>query len=199
MKIKTADYVGSWERNVDMPHRDKPEFAFIGRSNVGKSSLINMLTERNGLAKTSSTPGKTQTLNLFNINNEIQICDLPGYGYAKVSKDRREIFGKMIAYYLRERPNLFCLFVLLDLRIPPQKIDLDFIADCGDNKIPLVIVGTKADKLKTVEIEANAQIIKEALLEMWEEIPPFIISSAETKQGFKEIWSVVKTAIADSK
>jgi GTP-binding protein len=199
MKIKTADYVGSWERNVDMPHRDKPEFAFIGRSNVGKSSLINMLTERNGLAKTSSTPGKTQTLNLFNINNEIQICDLPGYGYAKVSKDRREIFGKMIAYYLRERPNLFCLFVLLDLRIPPQKIDLDFIADCGDNKIPIVIVGTKADKLKVVEVEENANIIKEALLEMWEEIPPFIISSSETKQGFKEIWSVVKTAIAESK
>jgi GTP-binding protein len=199
MKIKTAEYVGSWERNVDMPHRDKPEFAFIGRSNVGKSSLINMLTERNGLAKTSSTPGKTQTLNLFNINNEIQICDLPGYGYAKVSKDRREIFGKMIAYYLRERPNLFCLFVLLDLRIPPQKIDLDFIADCGDNKIPIVIVGTKADKLKVLEVEENANIIKEALLEMWEEIPPFIISSSETKQGFKEIWSVVKTAIAESK
>jgi len=199
MKIKTAEYVGSWERNVDMPHRDKPEFAFIGRSNVGKSSLINMLTERNGLAKTSSTPGKTQTLNLFNINNEIQICDLPGYGYAKVSKDRREIFGKMIAYYLRERPNLFFLFVLLDLRIPPQKIDLDFIADCGDNKIPIVIVGTKADKLKVVEVEENANIIKEALLEMWEEIPPFIISSSETKQGFKEIWSVVKTAIAESK
>ncbi len=199
MKIKTAEYVGSWERNVDMPHRDKPEFAFIGRSNVGKSSLINMLTERNGLAKTSSTPGKTQTLNLFNINNEIQICDLPGYGNAKVSKDRRETFGKMIAYYLRERPNLFCLFVLLDLRIPPQKIDLDFIADCGDNKIPIVIVGTKADKLKVVEVEQNANIIKEALLEMWEEIPPFIISSSETKQGFKEIWSVVKTAIAESK
>lgn len=199
MKIKTAEYVGSWERNVDMPHRDKPEFAFIGRSNVGKSSLINMLTERNGLAKTSSTPGKTQTLNLFNINNEIQICDLPGYGYAKVSKDRRETFGKMIAYYLRERPNLFCLFVLLDLRIPPQKIDLDFIADCGDNQIPLVIVGTKADKLKEVEVEENANRIKSALLETWEEIPPFIISSSETKQGFNEIWKVVNNSIADSK
>lgn len=199
MKIKTAEYVGSWERNVDMPHRDKPEFAFIGRSNVGKSSLINMLTERNGLAKTSSTPGKTQTLNLFNINNEIQICDLPGYGYAKVSKDRRETFGKMIAYYLRERPNLFCLFVLLDLRIPPQKIDLDFIADCGDNLIPLVIIGTKADKLKEVEVEENANRIKSALLETWEEIPPFIISSSETKQGFNEIWKVINNAIADSK
>ena len=105
----------------------------------------------------------------------------------------------MIAYYLRERPNLFCLFVLLDLRIPPQKIDLDFIADCGDNKIQIVIVGTKADKLKVLEVEQNANIIKEALLEMWEEIPPFIISSSETKQGFKEIWSVVKTAIAESK
>ncbi len=195
MKIKTAEYVGSWERNADMPHREKPEFAFIGRSNVGKSSLINMLTERTALAKTSSTPGKTQTLNLFNINNELQICDLPGYGYAKVSKDRRQTFGKMIAYYLRERPNLFCLFVLLDLRIPPQKIDLDFIADCGANQIPMVIVGTKADKLKPSEIEKNSEIIKEALHETWEEIPPFIISSSQTKQGFDEIWSVVKEAI----
>jgi len=195
MKIKTAEYVGSWERNVDMPHRDKPEFAFIGRSNVGKSSLINMVAERNGLAKTSSTPGKTQTLNLFNINNELQICDLPGYGYAKVSKDKREGFGKMIAYYLRERPNLFCLFILLDLRIPPQKIDLDFINDCGDNAIPMVIVGTKADKLKPLEVEANAQIIKDALLETWEEVPPFIISSSETKQGHKEIWDVIKNAM----
>ena len=195
MKIKTAEYVGSWERNVDMPHREKPEFAFIGRSNVGKSSLINMLTERTALAKTSSTPGKTQTLNLFNINNELQICDLPGYGYAKVSKDRRQTFGKMIAYYLRERPNLYCLFVLLDLRIPPQKIDLDFIADCGENQIPMVIVGTKADKLKPSEIEKNSNIIKEALHETWEEIPPFIISSSQTKQGFDEIWAVVKDAM----
>ncbi len=195
MKIKTAEYVGSWERNVDMPHREKPEFAFIGRSNVGKSSLINMLTERNGLAKTSSTPGKTQTLNLFNINNELQICDLPGYGYAKVSKDRRQTFGKMIAYYLRERPNLYCLFVLLDLRIPPQKIDLDFIADCGANQIPMVIIGTKADKLKPAEVEKNSNIIKDALLETWDEIPPFIISSSETKQGFDEIWKVVLDAM----
>ncbi len=195
MKIKTAEYVGSWERNVDMPHREKPEFAFIGRSNVGKSSLINMLTERNGLAKTSSTPGKTQTLNLFNINNELQICDLPGYGYAKVSKDRRQTFGKMIAYYLRERPNLYCLFVLLDLRIPPQKIDLDFIADCGANQIPMVIIGTKADKLKPAEVEKNSNIIKDALLETWDEIPPFIISSSETKQGFDEIWKVMLDAM----
>lgn len=195
MKIKTAEYVGSWERNVDMPHREKPEFAFIGRSNVGKSSLINMLTERNGLAKTSSTPGKTQTLNLFNINNELQICDLPGYGYAKVSKDRRQTFGKMIAYYLRERPNLYCLFVLLDLRIPPQKIDLDFIADCGANQIPMVIIGTKADKLKPAEVEKNSNIIKDALLETWDEIPPFVISSSETKQGFDEIWKVMTDAM----
>jgi GTP-binding protein len=195
MKIKTAEYVGSWERNVDMPHREKPEFAFIGRSNVGKSSLINMLTERTALAKTSSTPGKTQTLNLFNINNELQICDLPGYGYAKVSKDRRQTFGKMIAYYLRERPNLYCLFVLLDLRIPPQKIDLDFIADCGANQIPMVIIGTKADKLKPSEIERNSNVIKEALQETWEEIPPFIVSSSQTKLGFDEIWAVVKDAM----
>ncbi|MFM7639541.1 MAG: ribosome biogenesis GTP-binding protein YihA/YsxC [Bacteroidota bacterium] len=192
MEINTADYIGSWQKNADMPHTELPEFAFIGRSNVGKSSLINMLTQRNGLAKTSSTPGKTQSINLFLLNKQIQFVDLPGYGYAKVSKDQREVFGKMIKYYLRDRVNLFCLFVLLDLRIKPQAIDLSFINECGENSIPMALIGTKADKLKASELAENKAAIEQALLEVWEELPPFFISSAETKAGREEIWNFIK-------
>ncbi|MFM6953057.1 MAG: ribosome biogenesis GTP-binding protein YihA/YsxC [Bacteroidota bacterium] len=192
MEINTADYIGSWQKNADMPHTELPEFAFIGRSNVGKSSLINMLTQRNGLAKTSSTPGKTQSINLFLLNKQIQFVDLPGYGYAKVSKDQREVFGKMIKYYLRDRVNLFCLFVLVDLRIKPQAIDLSFINECGENGIPMALIGTKADKLKASELAENKAAIEQALLEVWEELPPFFISSAETKAGREEIWNFIK-------
>jgi len=192
MEINTADYIGSWQKNADMPHTELPEFAFIGRSNVGKSSLINMLTQRNGLAKTSSTPGKTQSINLFLLNKQIQFVDLPGYGYAKVSKDQREVFGKMIKYYLRDRVNLFCLFVLVDLRIKPQAIDLSFINECGENSIPMALIGTKADKLKASELAENKAAIEQALLEVWEELPPFFISSAETKAGREEIWNFIK-------
>lgn len=192
MEINTAEYIGSWQKNADMPHTEKPEFAFIGRSNVGKSSLINMLTQRNGLAKTSSTPGKTQSINLFLLNKQIQFVDLPGYGYAKVSKDQREVFSKMIKYYLRDRVNLFCLFVLVDLRIKPQAIDLSFINECGENSIPMALIGTKADKLKPAELAENKSAIENALLEVWDELPPFFISSAETKEGREEIWSFIK-------
>lgn len=192
MEINTADYIGSWQKNADMPHTELPEFAFIGRSNVGKSSLINMLTQRNGLAKTSSTPGKTQSINLFLLNKQIQFVDLPGYGYAKVSKDQREVFGKMIKYYLRDRVNLFCLFVLVDLRIKPQAIDLNFINECGENGIPMALIGTKADKLKASELAENKAAIEQALLEVWEELPPFFISSSETKVGREEIWNFIK-------
>jgi len=159
MDINTAEYIGSWQKNADMPHTELPEFAFIGRSNVGKSSLINMLTQRNGLAKTSSTPGKTQSINLFLLNKKIQFVDLPGYGYAKLSKDKREIFGKMIKHYLHERVNMYCLFVLIDLRIKPQQIDMDFINECGEHDIPMALIGTKADKLKPAELEANKAAI----------------------------------------
>lgn len=192
MEINTADYIGSWQKNADMPHTELPEFAFIGRSNVGKSSLINMLTQRNGLAKTSSTPGKTQSINLFLLNKQIQFVDLPGYGYAKVSKDQREVFGKMIKYYLRDRVNLFCLFVLVDLRIKPQAIDLSFINECGENGIPMALIGTKADKLKASDLAENKVAIEQALLEVWEELPPFFISSAETRAGREEIWNFIK-------
>jgi GTP-binding protein len=192
MDINTAEYIGSWQKNADMPHTELPEFAFIGRSNVGKSSLINMLTQRNGLAKTSSTPGKTQSINLFLLNKKIQFVDLPGYGYAKLSKDKREIFGKMIKHYLHERVNLFCLFVLIDLRIKPQQIDMDFINECGEHEIPMALIGTKADKLKPAELEANKASIDTKLLEFWNELPPFFISSSETKVGRDEIWEFIK-------
>jgi len=192
MDINTAEYIGSWQKNADMPHTELPEFAFIGRSNVGKSSLINMLTQRNGLAKTSSTPGKTQSINLFLLNKKIQFVDLPGYGYAKLSKDKREIFGKMIKHYLHERVNMYCLFVLIDLRIKPQQIDMDFINECGEHDIPMALIGTKADKLKPVELEANKAAIDAKLLEFWNELPPFFISSAETKVGRDEVWNFIK-------
>ena len=192
MEINTAEYIGSWQKNADMPHTEKPEFAFIGRSNVGKSSLINMLTQRNGLAKTSSTPGKTQSINLFLLNKQIQFVDLPGYGYAKLSKDKREIFGKMIKHYLHERVNLYCLFVLIDLRIKPQQIDMDFINECGEHDIPMALIGTKADKLKPAELEANKAAIDAKLLEVWNDLPPFFISSSESKVGRDEIWEFIK-------
>ena len=195
MDINTAEYIGSWQKNADMPHTELPEFAFIGRSNVGKSSLINMLTQRNGLAKTSSTPGKTQSINLFLLNKKIQFVDLPGYGYAKVSKDQREVFGKMIKFYLRDRVNLFCLFILIDLRIKPQAIDLSFINECGENGIPMALIGTKADKLKASELAENKAAIENALLEVWEQLPPFFISSSETKESREEIWQFIQGCI----
>ena len=195
MDIKQANYLGSWQRNDQMPHTEKPEFAFIGRSNVGKSSLINMLTQHKGLAKTSSTPGKTQSLNLFVLNNVIQFCDLPGYGYAKVGKSTRQAFSKMIDFYLKERPNLFCLFILVDLRLEPQKIDIEFINSCGENGIPFAIIGTKADKIKAAEVEASTQRYFDKLSESWEQLPPFFISSSEEKTGKEEIWAFIQSAL----
>lgn len=195
MKVNSAKYLGSWEKSEEMSNDKLPEFAFIGRSNVGKSSLINMLTNRKELARTSSKPGKTQMLNLYNLDDRVQICDLPGYGYAKVSKAMRKKFQLMIRQYLLYRPNLYCLFVLVDLRIPPQEMDIEFINDCGANQIPMVLVGTKADKLKPVEIEASKSAIANELLEVWEEIPPFISSSSNDGLGKDEIWQVVEEAI----
>jgi len=195
MKVNSAKYLGSWEKSEEMSKDKLPEFAFIGRSNVGKSSLVNMLTNRKELARTSSKPGKTQMLNLYNIDDKVQICDLPGYGYAKVSKAMRKKFQLMIRQYLLYRPNLYCLFVLVDLRIPPQEMDIDFINDCGANQIPMVLVGTKADKLKPEEIEASKSAIANQLLKVWEEIPPFISSSSNNGLGKDEIWQVVEEAI----
>jgi GTP-binding protein len=190
-EIKQADFLGRWERQDAMPHKGMPEFAFIGRSNVGKSSLINMLCSRKNMARISSNPGKTQTLNLFLIDKKLQLCDLPGYGYAKVSKTQREKFAKMIRHYLLERPNLMCLFVLLDLRIPPQAIDMEFINDMGEAGIPMALIGTKSDKLGKEALDRSIQEIKTALHETWENLPPFIISSSEDKTGKEEIWNFI--------
>ena len=195
MKVNSAKYLGSWEKSEEMSNDKLPEFAFIGRSNVGKSSLINMLTNRKELARTSSKPGKTQMLNLYNIDDRVQICDLPGYGYAKVSKAMRRKFQLMIRNYLLYRPNLYCLFVLVDLRIPPQEMDIDFINDCGANQIPMVLVGTKADKLKPEEIGSSKSAISNELLKVWEEIPPFISSSSNDGLGKDEIWQIIEEAI----
>ena len=192
--VKQADFLGSWERQDAMPHTEFPEFAFIGRSNVGKSSLINMLCSRKNMARISSHPGKTQTLNLFRIDRKLQFCDLPGYGYAKVSKVQREKFSKMIQHYLMGRSNLMCLFVLVDLRIPPQEIDIEFINTTGEAGIPMAIIGTKADKLGKDKLQENIDAINNALLEYWEELPPFIISSSEEKIGKEEIWNFIHQA-----
>ena len=154
-----------------------------------------MLTNKKELARTSSKPGKTQMLNLYNIDDKVQICDLPGYGYAKVSKAMRKKFQLMIRHYLLNRPNLYCLFVLVDLRIPPQEMDIDFINDCGANQIPIILIGTKADKLKTEEVEASKSDISNELLKVWEEIPPFISSSSNDGLGKDEIWQIIEEAI----
>lgn len=196
MDIKKATFKGSWERTDQMPANGLPEFAFIGRSNVGKSSLINMLCNHKGLAKTSAQPGKTQTLNLFDIDNTWWITDLPGYGYAKVSKEKRYKFSNMIKFYLQKRENLVCLFVLIDMRIPPQTIDVEFINWCGENGIPFVMVGTKADKLSAAKIAEHQRVYGEKLSEIWEELPRFMVTSSETKLGREEMLAFIKQCLA---
>ncbi len=177
------------------PKPDKPEFAFIGRSNVGKSSLINMITNRPGLAKVAARPGKTQVINHFVINDEWFLVDLPGYGYAKVSKDKRAGFDRMITEYIRKRPNLLSLFVLIDSRIPPQENDLTFLRNLGENEITFSIVFTKCDKLGTTKMKKNVEAFKVAMLDEWEEMPNHFLSSAETEMGRKEILAFIKESM----
>lgn len=165
------------------PTDNKPEYAFIGRSNVGKSSLINMLTGVKGLAKTSGRPGKTQLINHFLINDEWYLVDLPGYGYARTSKSQRDSFSKMIKDYFLKREALTNTYVLVDSRIPPQRIDLEFIGFLGTNGIPFTIVYTKTDKEKQREIMANIKQMKTILSEQWEELPPIILTSAQNGYG----------------
>ena len=187
MEIKTAKFISSFTALNKLPQKGLPELAFIGRSNVGKSSLINMLCDQKGLAKTSSTPGKTQTINHFLIDNTWHLVDLPGYGYAKVSKDKRAKWDDMIRLYLLEREELHCVFVLVDVRIPPQKIDIEFINWLGENGIPLSIIFTKADKLKPNELKRNIAEIEQELYKIWEELPPMFITSSEDKTGKNEL------------
>lgn len=192
MKIKSAEFSISNSRADRCPDGNMPEFAFIGRSNVGKSSLINMLTGRKGLAMTSSTPGKTMLINHFIINGEWYLVDLPGYGYAKRSKRDTEALGRMIRYYVTERSQLTCLFVLVDSRHTPQKIDLDFITMLGEEGVPFGIIFTKADKSSGSKVAQNVKAFRQKLLETWEEMPPYFITSSENGKGREEVLEYIE-------
>lgn len=192
MIIKSTDFFQSNISVDKLPAPNMAEYAFIGRSNVGKSSLINMLTQRKQLAKTSATPGKTITINHFIINNNWYLVDLPGYGFAKRSQKERDLWSKMLKDYLRKRRNLICTFVLIDIRIKPQKIDLDFINQLGEDGIPFVIVFTKADKLSQRQADMNVAAYKNTLLETWEELPEIFVTSSESKTGREELLSFIE-------
>ncbi|MDE6017952.1 MAG: ribosome biogenesis GTP-binding protein YihA/YsxC [Muribaculaceae bacterium] len=184
MDIKNAKYEISSSKVSQCPDTDVPEYAFIGRSNVGKSSLINMLTNNSSLAKTSQKPGKTLLINHFKINNGAwYIVDLPGYGYAARGKDQRQDFSRMIQGYTLARTQLACLFVLIDVRHKPQKIDLEFLNFCGENGVPIAIVFTKADKVSRAVADHNMALFKNELLLKWEELPPMFLTSSEKKSG----------------
>ena len=185
MIIHTADFTCSYVDWKMCPSSEEPEYAFIGRSNVGKSSLINTLTQRKGLAKTSNTPGKTQCMNFFLINENWNLVDLPGYGYAKTSKSNREVCTKFTKEYLSKRPQLRNTFILIDARIPPQQIDLDFINWMGEKGVPFSIVFTKNDKPK--KTLANIEKFKATLMEYWDELPLIFITSSVTNAGREDI------------
>ncbi|MDV3307918.1 MAG: ribosome biogenesis GTP-binding protein YihA/YsxC [Cyclobacteriaceae bacterium] len=197
MEIRKAVFVASNDHVSKCPKPDKPEFAFIGRSNSGKSSLINMLVQRRNLAKTSQHPGKTRTINHYLIDDTWYLVDLPGYGYASVSKKVKEGWGPMIEQYLLKRENLYALFVLLDARHPLQQIDADFITWAGRAGIPLCLVLTKADKLSANALTTNRDAIRRQLLEIWEELPPFVVTSSVRKTGREELLAIISRAIAE--
>ena len=192
MEIKTSTFTQSSATLDQCPRDNKPEYAFIGRSNVGKSSLINMLCNHKGLAKTSSTPGKTLLINHFFINKEWYLVDLPGYGFAKRSKSMRQKIQNMISSYILMREQLANVFVLVDIRLEPQKIDLDFIDWLGNSSIPFSIVFTKADKLSFQKSNENVRKYLDALLETWEELPPHFVTSSENKRGREDILTYIE-------
>jgi GTP-binding protein len=192
MNIKKAEFVISNTDLAKCPQDGRPEYAFIGRSNVGKSSLINMLTGKKGLAMTSSTPGKTQLINHFIINDEWYIVDLPGYGYAQRGKKGREKIQEIIDAYLDKREALTCLFLLLDCRHEPQKIDLEFITRLGENGIPFAFIFTKIDKISSSKLKENVEKYKIKLMETWEELPPVFVTSSERKTGKEEILNYIE-------
>ncbi len=187
MIIKSAEFVISNTDISKCPEGNMPEYAFIGRSNVGKSSLINMLTNKKGLAMTSQKPGKTQLVNHFIINDAWYLVDLPGYGFTQKSKDNREYLSKLIKKYIMRREQLTCLFVLIDCRHEPQKIDLEFIQWLGETGVPFSIVFTKGDKLSRVRLKESVEQYKTKLLETWEELPKIFVTSSEKKEGGEEI------------
>jgi GTP-binding protein len=192
MLIKEAIFVISNQNIYKCPKPDLPEYAFIGRSNVGKSSLINMLTTNNNLAKTSSTPGKTKLINHFLINNSWYIVDLPGYGYARSSKKDRSNWQRMIEDYIETRENLMTTFVLVDSRIEPQKKDIAFIEWMGNMQLPFVIIFTKSDKISPNELAHNVSVYKKELLKQWDELPEMIFSSSKSMQGKEEMLSYIE-------
>lgn len=192
MEIKKAEFALSAPTVSMCPNDNKPEYAFIGRSNVGKSSLINMLTNNKKLAKTSATPGKTLLINHFIINNEWYLVDLPGYGYAKRSKKEVQRLEQMISGYILQREQLVNVFLLVDVRLEPQKIDLDFIEWLGTSSVPFAIVFTKADKLSASKVSQNIEAYKKVLLETWEELPPLFVTSSEKKSGRSEVLDYIE-------
>lgn len=184
MKINTAEFVISNSEVAKCPTERLPEYAFIGRSNVGKSSLINMLTNHKSLAKTSGRPGKTQLINHFKINNNWFLVDLPGYGYARVSKKTKEVFQKFITDYFEKREQLVCAFVLIDIRLEAQAIDLEFITYLGEYEVPFCIIFTKADKISKTKIDSHIAAYKKKLLaNNWEEMPPYFVTSSTEGTG----------------
>jgi GTP-binding protein len=191
MKIKEANFVISNTEVDKCPAPSKPEYAFIGRSNVGKSSLINMLTGFSKLAKTSGKPGKTQLINHFEINQDWYLVDLPGYGYAKTSKENRFKWTQFIQEYLVDRENLMNTFVLLDSRLPPQKIDLEFMNWCGHHEIPFSMVFTKIDKLSSTALQKNLAVYRKEMLKIWEELPPVFTTSATSKFGQEKLLNYI--------
>ena len=193
MLIKSAEFIVSNTNHKKCPSDNKPEYAFIGRSNVGKSSLINMLTNVKGLAKTSSKPGKTQLINHFLINNQWYIVDLPGYGYARTSKSSRTAWQKMISDYILHRKSLANVFLLIDSRIPPQNIDIEFANFLGSNAIPLTIVFTKTDKENQRTISGNINAFKNTLLKYWESLPSIILTSSLTGYGRDTVLDMIES------
>lgn len=191
MIIKTAEFVISNTDVKKCPDSALPEYAFIGRSNVGKSSLINMITAHKGLAMTSQKPGKTQLINHFLINKSWHLVDLPGYGYARLGQSNREKLKTIIESYILDREQLTCLFILLDCRHEPQKIDLEFIEWAGEHGVPFALVFTKADKLSRGRISANVEAYKQKLGESWEELPPIFVTSSEKKEGRDELLAYI--------
>ncbi len=193
MEIHTSEYRGSFPSVQQCPADTRPEFAFIGRSNVGKSSLINMLCGRKDLAHTSKKPGKTQMINYYLINRQWHLVDLPGYGYAKISKTKRREWSRMIQDYLVKRINMQCAFVLIDAMIPPQQIDVEFVNWLGEMRIPFVLVFTKTDRVKPADLEANLDRIRKELMQYWEELPQQFVTSSGTGAGREEVLSFIES------
>jgi GTP-binding protein len=191
MIIKSAEFICSNTQISKLPPPTKPEYAFIGRSNVGKSSLINMLTQKKGLAKTSQTPGKTQLINHFYVNETWYIVDLPGYGYARASKSKKADWNKFIQIYLDKRESLQCVMVLIDSRLEPQKIDLEFCSWLGEKGLPFALIFTKADKQSSLKTDQNIAKFRKAILDMFEEAPQHFVTSSENMLGRDEVLAFI--------